>query len=198
MIFLKPMSSTRPIYVPLSAVAAAFPIPTPSSGLPLLSGLCFDGRLLEPTFSKQDFFIPSLRENIPSLHENIPSFGENIPSFGENIPSLRENIPSFNEGSPFSRKHPLIWTICRVCSAKNLGEGVEWRRRRFFAAFILRLLMAAKTERQRPTEHPDPFKQPFLPWLLKGGAPKRIIVGNKNSPCCIWEMDFIARKVCDY
>ncbi|MEI6816345.1 MAG: hypothetical protein WCL14_07015 [Bacteroidota bacterium] len=39
------MPSSRPICVPLSAVAAACPNPIPSSGLPLLSGLCFDGRL---------------------------------------------------------------------------------------------------------------------------------------------------------
>ena len=38
-----------------------------------------------------------------------------------------------------------------------LGEGVEWRRRRFFAAFVLRLVMAAKTERSEPTQHPDLF-----------------------------------------
>ncbi|MEI6815804.1 MAG: hypothetical protein WCL14_04270 [Bacteroidota bacterium] len=44
------MFASRPIYVPLSAVAAACPFPTPSSGLPLLSGLCFDGRLLRNSF----------------------------------------------------------------------------------------------------------------------------------------------------
>ncbi|MEI6817600.1 MAG: hypothetical protein WCL14_13395 [Bacteroidota bacterium] len=46
------MCSSRPIYVPLSAVAAAFPYPIPSSGLPLLSGLCFDGSLLETAFCR--------------------------------------------------------------------------------------------------------------------------------------------------
>ncbi|MEI6815099.1 MAG: hypothetical protein WCL14_00715 [Bacteroidota bacterium] len=39
------MPSSRPICVPLSAVAAACPFPKQSSGLPLLSGLGFDGRL---------------------------------------------------------------------------------------------------------------------------------------------------------
>ncbi|MEI6815612.1 MAG: hypothetical protein WCL14_03295 [Bacteroidota bacterium] len=33
------MFTTRPIFVPLSAVAAASSLPTQSSGLPLLSGL---------------------------------------------------------------------------------------------------------------------------------------------------------------
>ncbi len=30
-----------------------------------------------------------------------------------------------------------------------------------------------KNEAQRPTEYPDPFKQPPFPWLLNGGAPKK-------------------------
>ena len=44
-LFKEPMPSSRPIYVPLSAVAAASSFPIQSSGLPLLSGLGFDGRL---------------------------------------------------------------------------------------------------------------------------------------------------------
>ena len=47
--------------------------------------------------------------------------------------------------------------VSRGGMTQHLGEGVEWRRRRFFAAFVLRLVMAAKTERSEPTEHPDPF-----------------------------------------
>ncbi|MEI6817659.1 MAG: hypothetical protein WCL14_13700 [Bacteroidota bacterium] len=47
---MKPISSTRPICVPLSAVAAASPFPKQSSGLPLLSGLGFDGRQLRMGF----------------------------------------------------------------------------------------------------------------------------------------------------
>ncbi|MEI6816579.1 MAG: hypothetical protein WCL14_08205 [Bacteroidota bacterium] len=47
---MKPIFTTRPDYYPLSAVAAASSFPKQCSGLPLLSGLCFDGRLLETAF----------------------------------------------------------------------------------------------------------------------------------------------------
>ncbi|MEI6815379.1 MAG: hypothetical protein WCL14_02120 [Bacteroidota bacterium] len=44
------MAASRPICVSLSAVAAASPLPTQGSRLPLLSGLCFDGSLLRISF----------------------------------------------------------------------------------------------------------------------------------------------------
>ena len=47
------MLASRSIYVPLSAVAAASPLPTPSSGLPLLSGLVLTAGSFETTFIKQ-------------------------------------------------------------------------------------------------------------------------------------------------
>ncbi len=47
------MVSSRPICVPLSAVAAASPFPTPSSGLPLLSGLVLTAGSFEIARNKQ-------------------------------------------------------------------------------------------------------------------------------------------------
>ncbi len=48
--FKEPMSASRPIFVPLSAVAAASSFPKQSSGLPLLSGLDLMAGSFEMTF----------------------------------------------------------------------------------------------------------------------------------------------------
>ncbi|MEI6817515.1 MAG: hypothetical protein WCL14_12970 [Bacteroidota bacterium] len=51
------MFTSRPIYVPLSAVAAAFPLPTPSSGLPLLSGLVLTAGCSSNVFADRLFIL---------------------------------------------------------------------------------------------------------------------------------------------
>ncbi|MEI6817578.1 MAG: hypothetical protein WCL14_13285 [Bacteroidota bacterium] len=60
-----------------------------------------------------------------------------------------------------------------VFSVRSLGEGVEWRRRWFFAAFILRLLEAAKTERSDPRNTPTAFCSLLSLGCKKGAPPKR-------------------------
>ncbi len=67
------MFASRPICVPLSAVAAASLFPKQSSGLPLLSGLCFDGRLLEMAFVREDFsMLPPNERGAPPDERGAP------------------------------------------------------------------------------------------------------------------------------
>ncbi|MEI6817763.1 MAG: hypothetical protein WCL14_14250 [Bacteroidota bacterium] len=65
------MFASRPICVPLSAIAAASPIPIQSSGLPLLSGLGFDGSSLEMAFYKYRGFRRKGFAFSPKLSINI-------------------------------------------------------------------------------------------------------------------------------
>ncbi|MEI6817109.1 MAG: hypothetical protein WCL14_10900 [Bacteroidota bacterium] len=56
-LFLKPISSTRIMVRPAIRCSRCSPIPKQSSGLPLLSGLGFDGRLPRKSFLCMSYFI---------------------------------------------------------------------------------------------------------------------------------------------
>ncbi|MEI6817007.1 MAG: hypothetical protein WCL14_10390, partial [Bacteroidota bacterium] len=84
------MVPSRIMVRPAIRCSRCSPFPTPSSGLPLLSGLDLTAGCLEPTFNRKwKTAVSTYRPQPPSYRPHRPSYRPQPPSYHPHRPSYR-------------------------------------------------------------------------------------------------------------